>query len=171
LTHILCFTEHHLDGDKLAILNIDKYQIGAHYTRNNYDKGGACIFVHNSLKFSAINLDSYCIDKDIEACAIHLNSIWKRIHVLTVYRSPTGNFINFLTKMELILQNICKGKAEVIVCGDFNVNYMVNSCRKGQLDDLLVSLNLCSIVKFPTRIGSNTSTIIDNIFLDSYQYD
>jgi exonuclease III len=117
-THILCFTEHHLDEDKLATLNIDNYQIGAHYSRNNYDKGVACIFVHNSLKFSAIDLDSYFIDKDIEACAIHLNSIWKRICILTVYRPPNGNFINFLTKMELILQNICKQKAKVIVCGD-----------------------------------------------------
>jgi transposase len=69
--------------------------------------------------------------------------------------------------MELILHNICKRKAKVIVCGDFNVNYMVNSCRKRQLDDLLLSFNLCSIVKFPTRIGSKTSTIIDNIFLGS----
>jgi exonuclease III len=171
LTHILCFTEHHLDKDKLAILNIDNYQIGAHYSRNNYDEGGACIFVHNSLKFSAINLDSYCIDKDTEACAIRLNSIWKRVCMLTVYKSRNGNFTNFLTKMELILQNICKRKAKVIVCGDFNVNYMVNSCRKRQLDALLLSFNLCSIVKFPTRIGFNTSTIIDNIFLDSYQYD
>jgi hypothetical protein len=64
LTHILCFTEHHLDKDKLAILNVDNYQIGAHYSRNNYDKGAACIFV------------SYWIDKDIEAFAICLNSIW-----------------------------------------------------------------------------------------------
>jgi exonuclease III len=167
LTHILCFTEHHLDKESLAILNTDNYQMGAHYRRNNYDKGGACIFVHKSLKFSAINLDSYCIDKDTEACVICLNSIWKRICILTVYRSPNGNFINFLTKMELILQNICKQKAKVIVCGDFNVNYIVNSCRKRQLGDLLLSLNLCSIVKFPTRIGSDTSTIIDNIFLDS----
>jgi hypothetical protein len=73
--------------------------------------------------------------------------------------------------MELILQNICKRQAKVIVCGDRNVNYMVNSCRKRQLDDLLLSFNSCSIVKFPTRIGSDTSTIIDNLFLDSYQYD
>jgi hypothetical protein len=46
LTHILCFTEHHLDKDKLATLNIDNYQIGSRYSRNNYDKGGSCIFVH-----------------------------------------------------------------------------------------------------------------------------
>ncbi|GFG36110.1 hypothetical protein Cfor_03752, partial [Coptotermes formosanus] len=91
-THILCFTEHHLDEDKLATLNIDNYQIGAHYSRNNYDKGVACIFVHNSLKFSAIDLDSYFIDKDIEACAIHLNSIWKRICILTVYRPPNDSY-------------------------------------------------------------------------------
>jgi hypothetical protein len=171
LTHILCFTEHHLDKDNLAILIIDNYQMGAHYSSNNYDKGGACIFVHNSLKFSAINLDSYCIHRDIEACAICVNSIWKRIRMLTVYRSPNGNFVNFLTKMESILQNICKRKAKVIVCSDFNVNYIVNSSRKRQLHDLLLSFNLCSIVTVPTRTGSNTSTIIDNIFLDSYQYD
>jgi endonuclease/exonuclease/phosphatase family metal-dependent hydrolase len=73
--------------------------------------------------------------------------------------------------MELILHNLCKRNAKVIVCGDFNVNYMVDSFRQRQLDKLLRSFNLCSIVAFPTRIGPNTSTIIDNIFIDNQQYD
>jgi hypothetical protein len=36
---------------------------------------------------------------------------------------------------------------------------------------MLASFNLSSIVTFPTRYGQNTSTAIDNIFLDKQQYD
>jgi hypothetical protein len=35
----------------------------------------------------------------------------------------------------------------------------------------VASFNLSCIVTFPTRFGRNTSTAIDNIFLDEQQYD
>jgi hypothetical protein len=59
----------------------------------------------------------------------------------------------------------------VIICGDINVNYMDDCLRKRQLEDLLSTFNLRSIIIFPTKIGPNTSTIIDNIFIDDQQYN
>jgi hypothetical protein len=73
--------------------------------------------------------------------------------------------------MELFLQKICKNNTKVIICGDINVNFMDDCPRKRQLEILLRSFNLSSIVTFPTRIGLNKSTIIDNIFMDEHQYD
>jgi hypothetical protein len=49
---------------------------------------------------------------------------------------------------------------------DFNVNYMEKSSKKTRLEDIFSSFNLRSIIAFPTRIRANTSTIIDNIFID-----
>jgi hypothetical protein len=35
-------------------------------------QGGVCIFVHNNIKFCSITLDTFCMDKDTEVCAIKL---------------------------------------------------------------------------------------------------
>jgi hypothetical protein len=72
--------------------------------------------------------------------------------------------------MELILQKFCKANVKVIICGDI-VNYMEDCLRKGQLNDLLSTFKLRSIITFSTRMGPNTSTIIDNIFINDQQYN
>ena len=52
------------------------------------------------------------------------------------------------------------------MCGDININYLVNTNNKLQLDSLLASHDLYSIVDFPARINNRSSTTIDNIFID-----
>jgi exonuclease III len=170
LPQILCFAEHHLSREELMHLNLDIYTLGAHYCRSQYKKGGTCIYIHKSLKFVTINLDKFCHERDMEACAISLNISNCKIIILTIYRAPASNYELFLDKLELILQKISKKYVNLILCGDFNVNYMDNCNKKVKLDDLLGSYNLKSIITFPTRIGVNSATIIDNIFIDELQF-
>jgi hypothetical protein len=87
---------------------------------------------------------------------------WLYIHG----RSPSGNFDNFLTKLDLILQNFLNFKLTFIICGDININYLIDSYKKKQLDSILYSFNLCSIVNFPTRIRPSSLSTIDNVFID-----
>jgi exonuclease III len=170
LPQILCFTEHHLCKEELIHLNLDNYTLGAYYCRSQYKKGGTCIYIHKSLNFETINLDRFCHNRDMEACAISINTTNCKIFILTIYRAPAGNYDLFLDKLELILQKILKKYVNLILCGDFNVNYMNNCNKKVKLDDILGSYNLKSIITFPTRIGINLSTIIDNIFIDELQF-
>jgi len=60
---------------------------------------------------------------------------------------------------------------EFITCGDFNIDYIKDSSRKNFLDSVLASFNLFSTVKFPTRIFKDTSTQIDNIYVNIYKFD
>jgi hypothetical protein len=53
---------------------------------------------------------------------------------------------------------------------DFNVNYMDNSQKETKLDDILSSFNLRTIINFPTTIGPKLFSIIDNIFIDEWQF-
>jgi exonuclease III len=130
--HVLCFTDHHLEGNEIVHPNLDNYILGAYYSRKHFKKGGTCIYVHNSLKIATINLDNYCYEKDIEACAVWVNNDSSRICILSVYRSPYSNYEIFLIKLQLILQKLCKSKAKVI-CGDINVNYMESCLKKVKL--------------------------------------
>jgi hypothetical protein len=58
-----------------------------------------------------------------------------------------------------------------MICGDINVNFLVDSDRKSDLEVLLKTYNLTSVVNFPTRIQHNSATAVDNIFIDITTYD
>jgi hypothetical protein len=85
---------------------------------------------------------------------------------LCIYRSPYGNFDEFAEQLEIILKYLFKPKSEIILCGDFNVNFLVNSSTAHQIISLLQSYNLFHVVDFPTRINKDSSSAIDNIFVD-----
>jgi hypothetical protein len=59
-----------------------------------------------------------------------------------------------------------KSENQLIICGDINKNYLNESKEKDELNDLLTSFNVNSIITFPSRITKNTMSIIDNIFID-----
>jgi hypothetical protein len=110
-----------------------------------YVKGGVCIYVLESLSCNIIDLTKYCIDKDFEACAIklHLNTV--NVCIITIYRAPTGNFALFITKLDLILKKLYTFTQVYVIVGDININYLVDSFRKSQLEALLLTYNLTSV--------------------------
>lgn len=82
-----------------------------------------------------------------------------------------GNFYYFLNQLELILNKLYNPSNEIILCGDFNVNYLNDNTRKDCLNSLLASYNLYSIIDFPTRISNNSCSLIDNIYINSYLHE
>jgi hypothetical protein len=54
-----------------------------------------------------------------------------------------------------------------IYTDDINTDYLIESNRKKQLASLLTTYNLSDTVNFATRIQNNSSTAIDNIFVDN----
>jgi hypothetical protein len=123
LPHFLCITEHHLNCDELAFFNVENYVLGSSYCRKLKNKGGACVFVHNSIKFTPIDIENYCLDQDFEACAICLNSKHGALCILVIYRSPLGNFNTFLTNLDITLHKFYNHNLNLIICGDINVDY------------------------------------------------
>jgi hypothetical protein len=64
---------------ELEHFHIENYNLGAIYCRKTLEKGGVSIFVHKNLKFTKINLEDYCRDQDLEACALKLDSTFSNI--------------------------------------------------------------------------------------------
>jgi hypothetical protein len=96
LAHILCLSEHHLSESELQLTHLSNYSLGASYCGKTFLKGGVSIFVYRNLTCNTINIDEYNTDKDIEACAIQLDSTFNKLCILAIYRSPRGDFTNFL---------------------------------------------------------------------------
>jgi len=62
--------------------------------------------------------------------------------ILAIYRSPRGDFTDFLKLLDLILQKLYNNKYNIVVCGDENVNYLIENNQRSQLDAVLHSYNL-----------------------------
>jgi len=166
LPHILCLSEHHLSESELQLIHLANYSLGASYCTKTFLKGGVSIFVYRNLKYNTINIDEYNIDKDIEACAIPLDSTFNKLCILVIYRSPRGDFTSFLKQLDLILQKLYKNKYNIVICGDVNLNNLTDNNRS-QFDAVLHSYNFAGTVEFPTRFGLNSQMAIDNVFIDT----
>ena len=86
---------------------------------------------------------------------------------MTIYRSPTGDFQYFLNTLEEILNSLYNKYNDIILCGDININYNINSTIKKSLETMLSSFGLSDIITFPTRIQNESHTKIDNIFINT----
>jgi len=70
LPHVVYLTEHHLREQEIENLSIAHYTLGAKFCRQNLKQGGTGIFVHESLAFTNIDLQNYCMEQDIETCQL-----------------------------------------------------------------------------------------------------
>jgi exonuclease III len=122
--HFLFFTEHHLSETEIQTIHVDNYTLGACYCRNQIRMGGVCIFVKNVINYSSLNLETYCVEKDIEVCAIKVNISGRKFYMIAIYRSPSGSFLKFMDHLELILKLLYNPKTDLVVCGDINLNYL-----------------------------------------------
>jgi len=71
--------------------------------------------------------------------------------------------------LEAALNQVYNNTVDIILCGDFNINYFSDNQNKQALNSLLTSYSLCSIIDFPTRIHNNSNTMIDNIFIKKFK--
>jgi len=115
------------------------------------------------MNFSNINLIKHNTEQEIEIAAIQLHIQKRKFIVICVYRAPCGNFEFFLNKLEIILNSLHSHNSELIICGDFNINYLESSNKKDQLGSLLSTFNLTDT----DRITNKSATLIDNIFIDN----
>jgi hypothetical protein len=168
---MFCLTEHYLRTEENVSINFGNYTLGSAYCRQSFKQGGVCIYIANHISFSLINLDQYSKEKDSESCAVKISLSSNCFIIIGIYRAPTGNFTFFLDHLESILNILCKSSTHIILCGDFNIDYLEDSSRKHNLDTLLASYGLFSTVKFPTRTTYQSCTQIDNILINVYNHE
>ena len=82
-------------------------------------------------------MDRYSNEKDMEICAVKLHILPCTFIIINVYRSPTGNIAYFLNNLEAALNQVCNNTVDIILCGDFNINYLSDNQNKEALNSLL----------------------------------
>lgn len=130
-----------------------------------YKNGGVIIFHKSSLNLSIeeINgLNRISKEKDIEIAGIEIKiNLSIKIKIVTIYRSPSGDTNIFFTSMKELLNNLVNDNSMLVLCGDFNIDFLSKNKVCNQLCDILMSYNVDCLIKEPTRIGINSVSSID----------
>ena len=125
-SQVLCFSEHDMSLDEINSFHLNQYILGSQFCRQNFKHGGVSIFISTKLQFSIVDLSNYVKEKDLEICAIKIK-IDKSITIIAcVYRSPTGDFPFFINQMESLLNSLYTTTSNLVICGDFNLNFNEN---------------------------------------------
>ena len=89
-----------------------------------------------------------------------------------IYKPPkdynnSGNTVGFVSELEPILNDLGNTNPEVLICGDYNINFLkVNSEQHfGYYFDTMLAHSFFPTITFPTRVNSSSgATLIDNVF-------
>jgi hypothetical protein len=148
-----------------------KYKRATGFSRNICKNGGVCILVKDNIPYQELDLTNLSIEKVFEVCAVKITiNTWK-LCILCLYRAPDGDMSQFIEQLDSTLLYLVSIKLELIICGDTNINYLIESYKKAQLQSVLDTYNLVQIIYFPTRISSTSVLLIDNFFLDRNIYN
>jgi hypothetical protein len=102
----------------------------------------------------------------LEICAVKNESNGLGLVVVCLYRSPAGDFCQFLNLLEQVLLFLYRPFIEFLIYGDFNVYYLLNDDRKQQMSVLFNTFNMIHTVNFPTRLQNNHASATDNVFVE-----
>jgi hypothetical protein len=159
---VLCFTEHWLKEDCLKLIHIDQYKLVSYCSRTQHNHGGSCIYVVKNVCTKNLNcFQDISAEKDFEVSATEL--VDYNYIIVCIYRSHDDNFLIFLKNHEFILHTIQSRNKKPFLCGDWNLNFLVDNKKLQELQILLESYNMMNIVRSPTRITPSTVSLIDVI--------
>lgn len=167
---VLCFSEHWMSEADLKLIKINGFQLVSFFCRKNHQHGGVSIFLNNNIDAESIFLNKFCDEINAEFCGIKIKR--DNLLIIACYRSCLGDPDIFLIKFEEILNKFASKKLNLIILGDFNINFNGNSHLLSQFNWILKSYGLKITVFENTRITLESSTCIDNIItnMDDTKY-
>ncbi|XP_040067007.1 uncharacterized protein LOC120840490 [Ixodes scapularis] len=88
-----------------------------------------------------------------------------------VYRPPSGSPSIFLDFLQEIFQYASESKLPMILVGDFNINLMLSDSWQLEFLDLVQSHGYENVIDCPTRVTSETETLIDLCLTNAMRND
>ena len=129
--------------------------------------GGVGILVNRSLR-SRLRNELRVETEVLEHTIVELKTDTKNILLVSGYRPPNSNVRKFLKEYKMLIQSLIQSKYHSIVIGiDHNLDLMKvhKHTQTNEFLELSLKSSLMPCVSKPTRITTNTATLIDNIFI------
>ena len=139
-------------------------------TRSHGKGGGVSLLISDVFVYS--ELAEMCIVSDYIECtfaSIMYNEF--SCVISAIYRPPNSNITMFNEKLNDILSQVSHMSCYII--GDYNIDLLKHGSHSQteQFLDIMYSNSLIPMMYKPTREASTTATLIDNIFINSYNVD
>ena len=100
-------------------------------------------------------------DDEIDSVWLKVKTKNKNIVLGTIYKPPDANNTRFIDSLEEVLMHASVCQSDVIITGDFNINWHDSYCDKTKLQTVMEYVNLSQIIKGSTNIGLTTESCID----------
>src|SRR5215469_13071953 len=99
---VLCFTEHWSKMNQLDTISIDQFKLVSSFSRSTRSGGGSSIFVKEFIRTKeVVHVNRLGSESTFEVSAIELTDF--NLIIVCIYRSPDGNFAEFLSVLEEVI--------------------------------------------------------------------
>ena len=98
---------------------------------------------------------------NVTCCFVQCKSHW--IAIVSLYCSPSTCPTTALNDLNNVMLALADHTKHFIIAGDLNINLLADSAIKAQYLSLLEDFYLVQLLSEPTRVTSNSSTLIDHI--------
>lgn len=162
--NIIAITETWITTEKGLDFDLEGYEF-MNINRNNKAGGGVAFYVDKSINVKIIENMTNVVDNLFECITIEIsNEKKKNIIASCIYRAPGTDIDTFKDWMEKMYSKITN--KTVFVCGDFNIDILNphNNKSTDEFVNTMYSMSLFPKITRPTRITTNSATLIDNIY-------
>ena len=163
----LCLCETKLNNEIQSMCEIDNYKM---YTLNkSRNSGGVAIYVGKRFANSFVREDLVYKNDFIECLFIETKDLDNNIIVGVIYRRPNTSIIDFNAKVDDILDSISNENKPCYIMGDFNLDLSKYESSNNVFDfvSLMTGYNFFNCISKPTRVSSNTASIIDHVWTNN----
>ena len=158
----------------LSDLNQNIYQLDGYnhesLVRPDRTHGGVPMFISSLIPYRVLNEISIVV-KDIECLFIEIELNGFKIYIGIIHRTPDSDVRIFCDHLMNILEKLKLRNQPCYLMGDYNIDLLKHATHNptSEFLDLMFSNSFIPLVNKPTRITSNSATLIDNIFTNEYK--
>ena len=137
--------------------------------RNGRTGGGTLAFVKDGIRYKT---RPDLLSNNIESTVIEITRPKsKSLFIFTIYSAPDQLLESLTEEVDIALSSI-SSEAEILLLGDFNVNFLAKQndasrALRRKLLSLTSIYNLEQLIDKPTRITENSTTMIDLLFANN----
>ena len=147
------------------LYNIPGYTFISRHPKH-YRQGAIGIYIKNNISFIIREDLPIFIDKSFETLFLEVTSSNGSIIIGEVYRVPNSSCPDSITNYELITNKFQNENKEIIIGTDQNFDYLNTLCAYSKhLLETFFAAGLVPTIIRPTRITSESATLIDNIYV------
>ena len=167
---VIALTETWLQHHNIDSYNLHGYKMESRI-RENCRGGGVSILLKESLHYK-LRMDLSFYSDSFESIFLEITNLSRKVLVAAIYRPPGTDLDEFNRILSHLLDSI---RSEQILCylmGDFNVDLLKSELHRATSEfcDILFSHSFLPLISKPTRITTDSFSLIDNIFTNSVNY-